>query len=142
MPTSSEELYVLETFAKFQALKELLEDDIAEENPSKSEFRNVSSNHPAFKDLYLEISVAQQKYKCRFVPSQISEADFNSSKILYKYNDTWLADVKQTFKRVNKSVINFLDNWSQPADLSKEEKINTALVEEMNRLIQKNQVRV
>ena len=28
MPTSSEELYVLETFAKFQALKELLEDDI------------------------------------------------------------------------------------------------------------------
>jgi len=30
-----------------------------------------------------------------------------------------------------------LDSWSQPADLSKEEKINTALVEEMNRLIQK-----
>ena len=101
MPTSSEELQVLETYAKFEALKELLEDDVSEENPSKTEFKNVTLNHPPFKDLYLEVCVAQQKYKCRFVPSQCAEADFNSTGSSFKYNDVWLAEKKQIFKRVN-----------------------------------------
>ena len=61
MPTSTEEIKVLETFAKFEALQELLEEAISEETPSKTEFKNVSANYPVFEDLYLEIRVTQQK---------------------------------------------------------------------------------
>ena len=50
---------VFECFVKFEALKELIEDDINEESPSKTEFLNVTNNHPAFKDLYLEVRVTQ-----------------------------------------------------------------------------------
>ena len=137
MPTSVEEINVVESFAKFEALKELLEDDISESNPSQYEYKNVSSNHPAFKDLYLQVRVSQQKYKNRFIPTQCTEADFNSPGSSYKFNDIWLAEVKQTFKRVNKNVVNFIDSWSPPADPESEAKLNTAVIEEINRLIEK-----
>ena len=61
MPISSEENNVIECFARFEGLKELLEEDIEEENPSPAEFKNVSNNHPAFKELYLQLRVAQKK---------------------------------------------------------------------------------
>ena len=47
--TSAEENSVFECYAKFEAVKELLEDDISEDSPSKSEFTNVSTNHSVFK---------------------------------------------------------------------------------------------
>ena len=78
-----------------------------------------------------------QKYKNRFLPAHCSEADFNSLRSSYKFNDNWLAEAKETFKRVNKNVINFIDSWSPPADPAKEEKLNKAVVEEINRLIEK-----
>ena len=55
MPISTEENNVIECFAKFEGLKELLEEDILEEQPSVAELKNVSSNHPAFKELYLQL---------------------------------------------------------------------------------------
>ena len=137
MPTSTEEIKVLETFAKFEALQELLEEDISEESPSNTEFKNVAANHPAFKDLYLEIRVTQQKYKNRLVPAQVTETEFNDPGSLFKYNDIWLAELKQTFKRVNKAVIKFLDDCASPVDETKEEKISTALNEEITRLVNK-----
>lgn len=45
MPTSVEENNLVESYAKFLALKELLEDDIEETSPSQSEFSNVSAKH-------------------------------------------------------------------------------------------------
>ena len=78
MIASVEEINIVECHAKFVALKELLEDDIEESSPSQSEFINVSANHPVFKDLYLQLRVAQQKYKNKFVPNQITEAEFNA----------------------------------------------------------------
>ena len=55
--------------------QELLEDDVKEESPSLSEYKNVSSNLPTFKDFYLVVKVSQQKYKDKFVPGQITEAE-------------------------------------------------------------------
>ena len=135
--TPAEENSVLECYAKFEAVKELLEDDISEDSPSKSEFTNVSTNHPVFKDLYLQVRVSQQKYKCKFVPGQVTEAEFNSPGSSYRYNDTWLLELKQTFKKVNKDVVNFLDNWAQPVDQNNEEKIKVAVVEEISRIVEK-----
>ena len=137
MPTSVEENNVLESHAKFEALRELLEDDVNEESPSQTEYKNVSSNHPAFKDLYLALRVSQQKYKNRFVPGQVSEDVFNSPGSSYKYNDNWMAEVKQLFKQVNKSVIKFLDNWTPSVDPSVEQKVNAANMDEITRLINK-----
>ena len=48
MPTSAEEIKVLESYAKFEALQELIEDDFDEENPSQAEYSNISENHLAF----------------------------------------------------------------------------------------------
>ena len=42
MPTSTEEINVVKSFAKFEALKELLEDDNGESNPSQYEYKNVT----------------------------------------------------------------------------------------------------
>ena len=47
MPTSSYEINLLESFTKFEALRELLEDDIREINPSQYEFEIVAVNYPA-----------------------------------------------------------------------------------------------
>ena len=71
------------------------------------------------------------------MPTQCTEADFNSDGSSFKYNDIWLGQVKQTFKKVNKSVVNFLDKWVTPVDPAVEEKLNLAVIEEIDRLIEK-----
>ena len=103
MPVSSEENNVIECFARFEGLKELLEEDISEDQPSAAEYKNVSSNHPPFKELYLQLRVAQKKYKAKFVPNATSESEFNKADSSYKFNDTWLEKVKCDFKKVNKN---------------------------------------
>ena len=100
MPISAEENNVIECFAKFEGLKELLEEDILEEQPSSAEFKNVASNHPAFKELYLQLRVVQRKYKTRFVPNTVTETLFNAPESQYKYNDNWLNEVKSDFKKL------------------------------------------
>ena len=70
MVVSSEEKNVLEQLAKFDGLKELLEDDVAETEPDEDVVQNVAANHPPFKQLYLELVVAYTKYKARFVPEK------------------------------------------------------------------------
>ena len=52
MPTSSEEIALIEQIAKLAGLRELLEDDIAEPNPTQANFTNVEANHPPFKQLF------------------------------------------------------------------------------------------
>ena len=77
MVVSSEENNLIESYARFEGLRELLEEDVAEVSPSDAEYSNVSSNHPAFKELYLQVRVVQKKYKGRFVPSVVTEEVFN-----------------------------------------------------------------
>ena len=79
MVVSVEENNLIEQIAKFEGLKELLEDDLNEEEFSLPTYSNISANHPAFKQLYLDLLVAYKKYKNRFVPSSVTEDDFVSS---------------------------------------------------------------
>ena len=52
MPTSSEEIALIEQIAKLDGLRELLEDDIADPIPTQANFTNVEANHPPFKQLF------------------------------------------------------------------------------------------
>ena len=49
MVVSVEENNLIEQIAKFEGLKELLEDDLNEEEFSLPTYSNISANHPAFK---------------------------------------------------------------------------------------------
>ena len=110
MPVSTEENSVIESFARFEGVKELLEEDIAEDQPSAAEISNVASNHPAFKELYLQLRVAQKKYKTKFVPKVVTEDAFNASDSTFVYNDIWLDQCKSDFKKVNRQVVIFLES--------------------------------
>ena len=112
MVVSSEENKLIEQLAKFEGLKELLEDDIEEDTPHQSVFTNVADNHPPFKELYLELRVAHQRYKNRFVPATVSETDFNATGSPCRYNDPWFLSVKKEFQRVNRAVVAFLESKS------------------------------
>ena len=79
MPGSSEENSVIEHYARFEGVKELLEEDIAEDEPTQAEYSNVSSNHPAFKELYLQVRVFQQKYKPKYMPNTLTLEAFNDA---------------------------------------------------------------
>ena len=43
---------------------------------------NVAANHCPFKQIYMDLRVAQEKYKMRYVPATLSEESFNASNSL------------------------------------------------------------
>ena len=131
---SSEENNLIEQHAKFEGLQELLEDDTSAPSPSQAKFSNVAANHPAFKQLYLDLRVAYKKYKKRFVPSSLTEADFNSS---HTYNDPWFENIKQEFQRVNEAVVTFLDSRNASHSQQEEQKVCFASKAELDRIISK-----
>ena len=106
MPRSSEEIALIEQIAKLDGLRELLEDDIAEDDPTN--FVNVQDNHPPFKQLYLDARVAFRKYKDKYVPASVTEEQFNAPDSVHTFNDTWMLGIKKTFQAMNKSVVTFL----------------------------------
>ena len=71
--TSSLENAVLEEYAKFEGYKELLEDDLEEQEPDQDVFNNARENQKEFKKQYLCVKVAQSKYKAKLVPAKIME---------------------------------------------------------------------
>ena len=142
MVVSSEENKLIEQLAKFEGLKELLEDDIEEDTPHQSVFTNVADNHPPFKELYLELRVAHQRYKNRFVPATVSETDFNATGSPCRYNDPWFLSVKKEFQRVNRAVVAFLEsksnsNGAAASNSGEEQKIVVAAKAEVERVISK-----
>ena len=46
MPTSAEELDLIEKEAKYEAIKEVLEIDLEEESPSQAKYSNVAAKLP------------------------------------------------------------------------------------------------
>ena len=106
MVVTTEENHMIEQFAKFKALKELLEDDLGvlDAELDGAILSNVAANHCPFKQIYMDLRVAQEKYKMRYVPAIVTEEAFNSSSSTYTYNDVWLQNVKKEFQRVNKEV--------------------------------------
>ena len=135
--TSSEENQLTEQFAKFEALQEMLEDDVECDSPTGIEYSNAAQHHPLYKQNYLDMRVAFKKYKARYVPSVVSEADFNASGSAYSYNDPWLETIKKNFYAFNKKVLKFLE--SVPSDeTGEEEKFSLAANKvEVDRLISK-----
>ena len=94
MPTSSEEIALIEQIAKLDGLRELLEDDIAEANPTQANYSNVEANHPPFKQLYLDVRVAFRRFKNKYVPSAVTEEQFNAPDSSYSFNDAWMLETK------------------------------------------------
>ena len=94
---------VLELYAKFEGYKELLVDDMEEAEPDSDVFNNVKENQIELRKLYIEIKVAQTKYKSKLVPSNLSESAFNDETSLYKYNDSWMLVVKKEYQKINKA---------------------------------------
>ena len=137
MPTSSEEIALIEQIAKLDGLRELLEDDIAEPNPTQANFTNVEANHPPFKQLYLDVRVAFRRYKNKFVPSTVTEEQFNDPESQYSFKDAWMLETKKTFQRVNNSIVIFLNKAASSNSESQEEKLNVAGKVEFDRLASK-----
>ena len=141
MVVSVEENNLIEQIAKFEGLKELIEDDLREEDPAMSTYTNIASNHPPFKQLYLDLRVAYKKYKSRFVPSSITEVEFNATDSPFQYNDNWVDSIKKEFQKVNKNVVTFLEsknvNNADKYPSQTEEKCSTALKEQNVRLFSK-----
>ena len=137
MPRSSEEIALIEQIAKLDGLRELLEDDIAEDDPSN--FVNVQDNHPPFKQLYLDARVAFRKYKDKYVPASVTEEQFNAPDSVHTFNDTWMLGIKKTFQAVNKSVVTFLHTTATAASNPEpqEEKLKVAGKAEYDRLVTK-----
>ena len=135
--TTMEENVLIEQVAKLEALQELLEDDTGQESPTIVEVNNVASNHPAFKEVYLNLRVAYKKFKMKFVPSSVSEEQFNSSDSPYKYNDVWISKLKKDFQKVNGDVVAFLAKTSSASSARQDEdtKENSANKEEIKEII-------
>ena len=106
--TVSLENAVLEEYAKFDGFKELLEDDMLEPDPDNDVFANIKENQAELKKQYLNIKVAQAKYKNKVVSAAVTESVFNSEDSSYKYNDVWMSNVKKEYQRVHKNASSFL----------------------------------
>ena len=106
---SVEENNLLEQHAKFEAVQELLVMDINSTDPSNAKLKGVQMNHGEYRQLYLALMVAFKKYKMKYVPKSITEADFNAEDSGY-YNDSWLGDIKKEFRTINEKVLEFLEN--------------------------------
>ena len=139
MPTSSEEIALIEQEAKFNAFKELLEIDIEEESASQTKYSIVASRLPKFEEHYLILKVAYKKYKRRIVPSVASEADFNHTASTYEYNDPWIKSITRDFVKLNDAVVTYLDTKppSVPSDPGAEEKCNLASRAQVEKIISK-----
>ena len=110
--TSSEENALMEQEAKFDALKELLELDLEETNPSQSKISNVSSKLTRYEEQFLSLKVAYKKYRKRIVASLPSEAQFTDSDT-YPYNDSWIKQVTRDFNKQCDDVAHYLEKHSK-----------------------------
>ena len=135
MPPTSEENLMIEQNAKFEGLRELLEDDLEDQDLDDALFDSVAANLPELKQQYLSLKVAQAKYKGRFVASVVSEEDFNASESPYKYNDPYIDRVKKTFQRVNKAALAFLKRRNTGG--AAEDKVQVADIAEVERILAK-----
>ena len=61
MPPTSEENMMIEQNAKFKGLRELLEDDLEDQDLDDALFDSVAANLPELKQQYLSLKVAQAK---------------------------------------------------------------------------------
>ena len=136
MAPSAEENLMIEQNAKFEGLKELIEDDMEDTDIDDAGFDNIATNLPELKQQYLSLRVAQAKYKSRFVPSAVSDTVFNASESPYKYNDPYLDSIKKDYQRVNKAALAFLKRGNA-SDNANEQKVTVTDTDEIERILAK-----
>lgn len=110
MPTSAEELALIEKEAKYEAIKEVLEIDLEEESPSQAKYSNVAAKLPKLEEHYLNLKVAFKKYRRKIVPSAATEENFNLSESDYPYNDNWIKSITRDYVAANDAVVTYLDS--------------------------------
>ena len=128
---------ILEEYAKFEGYKELLEDDLEEQEPDLDILNNAKENQTELKKQYLNIKVAQSKYKAKLVPASVTETVFNAADSHYKYNDTWLSSVKKDYQKVHKAVSAFLRREKGADEQKSESKLVVSSADEVSKLTNK-----
>ena len=128
---------VIEEFAKFSAMKELIEDDLENEEPDESKVETIKSNQSEMKQFYLTTKVAQSKYKSGSLSDTITEEIFNSSEQTYKYNDTWISTVKKMYQDRNKAVSTFLNGVKTGTEEETEKKFSLTKQDELKTVLKK-----
>ena len=135
--TNSQEIAVIEEVAKFNGYKELIQDDIEDEDPSPDVCAHINGNLEEIKLQFLNVKVAQAKYKFKLVPSTISEEGFNADSSTYKYTDKWLETLRKEYKKLNKAASNFVRNQTADSGSNVEEKVHVTTSEDIRKLIAK-----
>ena len=128
---------LIEEAARFDGYKELLEDDIGDDNPDDDVFESVRKNQSELKQQYLNLKVAQAKYKAKFVPAAVTEADFNDKDSAYQYSDPWLENMKKEYQSVNKAASTFLKGEHVVGNAAVEQKVQVAAAGEIQKIITK-----
>ena len=67
----SEEIKVAEQHAKLEAIQEIIEDDIAETNPTIEAYDNVAEKRPIYNQLYLDLRAVWAIYRNKYVPDKV-----------------------------------------------------------------------
>ena len=137
MVVSAQENAVIEEAAKFAGYKELLEDDMEDTTPDSDVYENVRSNQSELKKQYMNLRVAQAKYKSKFVPASATEVDFNGTDSPYQYSDGWLENRKKEYQRLNKAASAFLKGEHAGDDAAVEEKVLVAATGEIQKVMAK-----
>jgi hypothetical protein len=137
MAPTSQEIAVVEEAANFEGYKELIEDDLEDTAPDSDVFESVRANQTELKQQYMNLKVAQAKYKSKFVPAAVTEADFNDKDSPYKYSDLWLESMKKEYQTVNKAASAFLKREHDGDNAAVEEKVQVAATGEIQKVIAK-----
>ena len=119
----------------------MLEDDLKNPEPDFDVIKSVKENEAELKKQYLNVKVAQTKYKANIVPAADLEAAFNDENSVYRYNDVWLATEKNDYQRIHKAVSAFLRKVKTD-NLQDESKTSSASAEEATNLIRKIKLEV
>ena len=135
--SASLENAIIEQYAKFEGYKELLEDDLEEAEPDQDLFANIRENLSEIKKQYLEVKVAQAKYKSKIVPVTCSENAFNDTNSAYKYNDLWVVAIKKEYQRVQKAASSFLKKEKSIEEAHSEPKVVVCAADEVTNLSRK-----
>ena len=130
--STSLETSLLEEAGRFEGYRELLEDDLETTEPDEEVFSRLKLNLDEFKKQYLNLKVAQTKFKAKVVPKVISEEEFNAYNSSYKYTDTWIETKRKEYQNMTKNVAVYLKKGKLSSNI--EEKVQVDNTEDVKKL--------
>ena len=130
--STSLENSLLEEAARFEGYRELLEDELETTEPDEEVFSQLKLNLDEFKKQYLNLKVAQTKFKAKVVPKVISEEEFNAYNSSYKYTDAWIDSKRKEYQNIAKNVAAYLKKMKLSSNM--EEKVQVDNTEDVKKL--------